>query len=193
KRNYYINICIKKNLSSRALEKMIKSNAYERLSIKDKENINIITKEEDLTISDMLKNPIYIEVERNIDKISEKLLQELIIEKLEKILLELGHGFTYAGKEVKLGESYCDMLFFNTELNSYVVIELKIRKLQKQDIGQIEYYMNYIDRNIKKSYHNKTIGVILCKYDNYLVMEYCSNSNIYETTYQLINKDIIEI
>ena len=193
KRNYYINFCIKKNLSSRALEKMIKSNAYERLSIKDKENINIITKEEDLTISDMLKNPIYIEVEKNIDKISEKLLQELIIEKLESVLLELGHGFAYLGKEVKLGESYCDMLFFNTELNSYVVIELKIRKLQKQDIGQIEYYMNYIDRNIKKSYHNKTIGVILCKYDNYLVMEYCSNSNIYETTYKLINKDIIEI
>ncbi len=85
------------------------------------------------------------------------------------------------------------MLFFNTELNSYVVIELKIRKLQKQDIGQIEYYMNYIDRNIKKSYHNKTIGVILCKYDNYLVMEYCSNSNIYETTYKLINKDMVEM
>ncbi len=69
KRNYYINFCIKKNLSSRALEKMIKSNAYERLSIKGKENINIITKEEDLTISDMLKNPIYIEVEK-IDKIN---------------------------------------------------------------------------------------------------------------------------
>ncbi len=106
KRNYYINMCIKKNLSKRKLIELIKSNYYERLSIKNKENINIITKEEDLTISDMLKNPIYIEVEKNIDKISEKLLQELIIEKLESLLLELGHGFAYLGKEVKLGESY---------------------------------------------------------------------------------------
>ncbi len=106
KRNYYINMCIKKNLSKRNLIELIKSNAYERLSIKNKENISIITKEKDLTISDILKNPIYIEVERSIDKISEKLLQELIIEKLESVLLELGHGFMYGGKEVKLGESY---------------------------------------------------------------------------------------
>ena len=187
KRNYYINLCLKQNLSSRNLETLIKFNTYERLSYKEKENIKIISKEENLTINDMIKNPIYIEVDKDIDKISEKVLQELLIEKLEKTLLELGHGFMYGGKEVNLGGSYCDMLFFNTELNAYVVFELKVRKLKKQDIGQVEYYMNYIDSNIKKSFHNKTIGIILCKYDNKIVMEYCSNPNVYETTYKLIN------
>ena len=85
------------------------------------------------------------------------------------------------------------MLFFNTELNAYVVLELKIRKLLKQDIGQTEYYMNYVDKNMKKSFHNKTIGIILCKYDNKIVMEYCSNPNIYKTTYKLINNKTINI
>ena len=187
KRNYYINLCIKQNLSKRSLIELIKSNSYERLSYKEKENIKIITKEDNLSITDMIKNPIYIEVDKDIDKLSEKLLQELLLEKLEKTLLELGHGFMYGGKEVNLGGSYCDMLFFNTELNAYIVLELKIRKLKKQDIGQTEYYMNYIDKNMKKSFHNKTIGIILCKYDNKIVMEYCSNPNIYETTYKLIN------
>ena len=190
KRNYYINLCIKQNLSKRKLEELIKNETYERLSYKEKENITIITKEENLTINDMIKNPIYIEVDEKIGKLSEKLLQELLLEKIEKTLLELGYGFNFTGREVNLGGSYCDMLFFNTELNAYVVLELKIRKLQKQDIGQTEYYMNYIDKNIKKSFHNKTIGIILCKYDNKIVMEYCSNPNIYETTYKLINKKL---
>ena len=187
KRNYYINICLKQHIPHRKLKEIIKSNVYERLSYKEKENIEIIKKEENLTINDMIKNPIYIEVEEKIDKLSEKLLQELLLEKIEKTLLELGYGFNFTGREVNLGGSFCDMLFFNTELNAYVVLELKIRKLQKQDIGQTEYYMNYIDANMKKSFHNKTIGIILCKYDNKIVMEYCSNPNIYETTYKLIN------
>ena len=193
KRNYYINLCIKQNLSKRKLIELIKNNTYERLSYKEKENIKIIKKEENLSIKDMIKDPIYIEVDKDIDKISEKVLQELLLEKIEKTLLELGYGFAFLGREVNLGGSFCDMLFFNTELNAYVVLELKIRKLLKQDIGQIDYYVNYIDKNMKKPFHNKTIGIILCKYDNKIIMEYCSNPNIYETTYKIINNEMINI
>ena len=125
KRNYYINMCIKQNLSKRKLTELIKSNAYERLSYIDKSNVEIIDDKKELTITDMIKNPIYIEVPK--DKIlNEKLLKELMIEQLEKIFIELGVGFTHAGSEVKLGNSYCDLLFFNYELNTFVVIELKI-------------------------------------------------------------------
>ena len=187
KRNYYINICIKQNLSVRGLNELIKSNAYERLSYIDKSNIEIIEDKKELTITDMIKDPIYIKVPK--DKIlNEKLLKTLMIEQLEKIFIELGVGFTYAGSEVRLGNSYCDLLFFNYELNSFVVIELKIRRLRKEDVGQIGYYMNYIDKNIKKENHDKTIGLIMCKENNKLVLEYCSNPNIYETTYKLIKK-----
>ena len=138
KRNYYINMCIKKNLSARELKKEIKNNAFERLSLADKENIKLISdKNEVLTIKDTLKDPVLIPINEDLDNISEEKLAKIIRKELEIFLLELGCGYTYAGKEVRMGESYCDLLFFNYELNCYVVIELKTRKIKKEDIGQL--------------------------------------------------------
>ena len=185
KRNYYINMCIKKNLSKRALEKEIKNNAFERLSLADKENIKLINdRNEILTI----KDPMLIPINEDLDNISEEKLAKIIRKELEIFLLELGCGYTYAGKEVRMGESYCDLLFFNTEFLCYVVIELKTRKIKKEDIGQLEYYINYVDENMKKESFNPTIGVLVAKEGNYLVMKYCTNKNIYKTTYKIINE-----
>ena len=189
KRNYYINMCIKKNLSARELKKEIKNNAFERLSLADKENIKFISdKNEVLTIKDTLKDPVLIPINEDLDNISEEKLTKIIRKELEIFLLELGCGYTYAGKEVRMGESYCDLLFFNTEFLCYVVIELKTRKIKKEDIGQLEYYVNYVDENMKKESFNPTIGVLVAKEGNYLVMRYCTNKNIYKTTYKIINE-----
>ena len=183
-RNYYINTCIKQNLSVRDLRKKIKNKEYERLEYKD--NIELITDNSEITMRDMIKDPILIKTSKNIDNLSEKALKEFILEKIEEFLLELGYGFTYAGSEVRLGNYRCDLLFFNTELNAYVVIELKIRRLIPSDIGQIKYYMNYIDYNIKKSYMIKTIGLILCKEGNEIVIKYVTDERILMSTYELI-------
>ena len=189
KRNYYINMCIKKNLSKRELQKEIKNNAFERLSLADKENIKLISdKNEILTIKDTLKDPVLITINEDLDNISEEKLAKIIRKELEIFLLELGCGYTYAGKEVRMGESYCDLLFFNYEFNCFVVIELKTRKIKKEDIGQLEYYINYVDENMKKESFNPTIGVLVAKEGNYLVMKYCTNKNIYKTTYKIINE-----
>ena len=189
KRNYYINMCIKKNLSARELKKEIKNNAFERLSLADKENIKLISdKNEVLTIKDTLKDPVLITINEDLDNVSEEKLAKIIRKELEIFLLELGCGYTYAGKEVRMGESYCDLLFFNTEFLCYVVIELKTRKIKKEDIGQLEYYINYVDENMKKESFNPTIGVLVAKEGNYLVMRYCTNKNIYKTTYKIINE-----
>ena len=189
KRNYYINMCIKKNLSKRELEKEIENNAFERLSLADKENIKLISdKKEILTIKDTLKDPVLIPINEDLDNISEEKLAKIIRKELEIFLLELGCGYTYAGKEVRMGESYCDLLFFNYEFNCFVVIELKTRKIKKEDIGQLEYYINYVDENMKKENFNPTIGVLVAKEGNYLVMKYCTNKNIYKTTYKIINE-----
>ena len=189
KRNYYINMCIKRNLSKRALEKEIKNNAFERLSLADKENIKLISdKNEVLTIKDTLKDSVLITINEDLDNVSEEKLAKIIRKELEIFLLELGHGYAYIGKEVRMGESYCDLLFFNYEFNCFVVIELKIRKIKKEDIGQLEYYINYVDENMKKESFNPTIGVLVAKEGNYLVMKYCTNKNIYKTTYKIINE-----
>ena len=182
KRNYYINLCIKQNLSKRQLQEKIKNKEYERLEYKD--NIELITDSSDITIKDMIKNPLLIKV-NNEDKLSEKALKQFILEKIEDFLLELGYGFLFGGSEYKLGKHKCDLLFFNTELNSYVVIELKIRKLKPIDIGQIKYYMNYIDTNLKKDYMNKTIGIILCKEDDEIVVKYITDERVLFSTYKL--------
>ena len=189
KRNYYINMCIKKNLSKRELQKEIKNNAFERLSLSDKENIKLISdKNEVLTIKDTLKDPVLITINEDLDNVSEEKLAKIIRKELEIFLLELGCGYTYVGKEVRMGESYCDLLFFNYEFNCFVVIELKTRKIKKEDIGQLEYYINYVDENMKKESFNPTIGVLVAKEGNYLVMKYCTNKNIYKTTYKIINE-----
>ena len=121
--------------------------------------------------------------------ISERILKELILEDLDNFLKELGSGFCYIENEykIKLGNryNYIDLLLFNIKYNCYVVIELKVTELKKEHIGQINLYMNYIDKNIKSINQDKTIGIIICKKDNYFVMEYCSDDRIYRTTYVL--------
>lgn len=183
KRNYYINLCIKQNLTKNQLIEKIKNKEYERLEYKG--DIELIRDNNDLTIKEMIKNPILIKTDSKVDKLSEKALKEFILDKIEEFLLELGVGFLFAGNEMKLGNHRCDLLFFNYELNCFVVIELKIRKLMPQDIGQIKHYMNYIDSNMKKEYMNKTIGIIMCKEDDEIVVKYVTDDRILMTTYEL--------
>ena len=91
--------------------------------------------------------------------------------------------------KIKIGDRYnfIDLLFFNYIYNSFIVIELKITELKKEHIGQIQTYMNYVDKNLKTINQEKTIGIIICKKDNHFVMEYCSDERIYRTTYELVN------
>ena len=160
--NYYINITKKQNLGYRQLRERIKNKEYERLP-EDTKN-KLITKE-DIKVQDFIKNPILIKSNNKKERISEKLLQKLILDDIPSFLDELGVGFTFIRNEykIKIGNNYnfIDLLLFNIEFNCYVVIELKVTELKKEHIGQIEIYMNYIDKNFKKITHDKTIGIII--------------------------------
>ena len=186
--NYYISISIEQNLSYRQLREKIKSKEYQRLD--DKTKLKLINKEETV-VSDFIKNPIIIRNKYNVDKehITEKILQKLILEDIEKFLLELGTGFSFIKSEykIKIGSTYnyIDLLLFNYTYNCFVVIELKVTELKKEHIGQIEVYMNYVDKNIKIIKQDKTIGVIICKKDNGYYIEYSSDSRIYHKEYIL--------
>ncbi len=138
-------------------------------------------------MTDFVKNPILIKNNTNYENVSEKILQKLILENMSSFLKELGPGFSYIDNEykIKLGNryNYIDLLLFNIEYNCYVVVELKTVELRKDHIGQIEIYMNYIDTNLKKINHSKTIGIIICKKDNKYIIEYCSDKRIISRTY----------
>ena len=181
--NYYISITKEQNLSVRELHERIKSNEYKRLDGKTKSKL--ISKEE-TNIPDFVKNPIVIKTNGK-EIISEKILKSLILENIDDFLHELGNKFSYVGNEykIKIGNTYnyIDLLLYNIEFNSYVVIELKVTELKKEHIGQIEVYMNYIDEHLKGINQDKTIGIIICKEDNKLVLSYCSDKRIFATKY----------
>ena len=185
--NYYIEQILKRNLSKRQLQLIIKSNEYERLPNKTK--LKLVTKE-DMTLIDNIKCPIRIKNMYDTNNISEKLLKELILNNIESFMNELGEGYCYIGNEYKimLGyvNNYIDILLFNIKYNCYVVVELKVTELKKEHIGQIQVYMNYIDENVKTIYHDKTIGIIVAKYNNKFVIRYSSNPKVICTEFELV-------
>ena len=184
---YYLTLATNNNLSRNELRNRIRSKEYERLSESAKEKL-ISNKQPSLP--DLVKNPILIKNTNKYTEISEKVLQQIILENIDSFMQELGSGFSYIGKEypIKIGNkyNYIDLLLFNYEYNCFVVIELKVTKLMKEHIGQIEVYMNYIDRNLKKENQDKTIGIIICKKDNEYIIEYCSDKRIITREFELV-------
>ena len=185
--NYYIKIAKEFNLSVRELRQRVKNKEYERIDNKTK--LKLISKEQN-QVEDFIKNPIIINNVNHYDVISEKVLQKIIMEDIVHFLKELGNSFCFIANEykIKIGNSYnyIDLLLYNIDFNCYVVIELKISQLKKEHIGQIEIYMNYIDKHLKKTSKNTTIGIIICKKDNKYIMEYCSDNRILSKEYELI-------
>lgn len=184
---YYINISVNQNLSVRQLRERIKLNEYERL---DDEIKNKLTNKEEYNVIDFVKNPIIIRNKNNYEIISEKILQKLILEDIESFMNELGNSFSFIGSEYKIrignNFNYIDLLLFNYEYNCFVVVELKVTELKKEHIGQIQVYMNYIDKNLRKINQDKTIGIIICKQDNRYVIKYCSDDRIIAREYELV-------
>ena len=185
--NYYIMITEQQNLSIRQLREKIKNKEYKRL---DEVTKNKLITNTSPTVIDFIKNPILIKNNTNTEIISEKVLQRIIMEDLPSFLKELGNGFTFVENEykIKIGNSYnyIDLLLYNIDFNCYVVVELKVTELKKEYIGQIEVYMNYIDKNLRKVTQDRTIGIIICRKDNKFIMEYCSDKRILAKEYKLV-------
>ena len=184
---YYIKQCENLLLTTRQLRERIKNKEYERL---DEVTKSKLIDDVSPTIVDLIKNPIVIKNNNNKEMLSEKALQKIILEDLDDFLKELGDSFCYIANEykIKIGNSYnyIDLLLYNIKFNCYVVVELKVTELKKEHIGQIEVYMNYIDKNLKGVMQDKTIGIIICKKDNKFIMEYCSDKRILSKEYKFV-------
>ena len=183
---YYIMISEQQNLSVRELRQRIKNNEYERLS---KESKNKLITNQEAKVDDLIKNPIIIKNPKDYKIITEKVLQRLILEDIPSFLKELGSGFSFIENEykIKIGDryNYIDLFLYNIKFRCYIVIELKVTELKKEYIGQIQTYMNYVDKNIKTIEDNATIGIIIYKKDNKYIMEYCSDDKVLSKEYEL--------
>jgi predicted nuclease of restriction endonuclease-like (RecB) superfamily len=197
-RDFYEIESIKNNWSLRELKRQYNSALYTRLALsRDKNQVKELS-QKGLVIEkakDAIKDPYILEFlglpEQN--TYSESELEQELIDKLEHFLLELGTGFTFVArqKRITFNEKHfkIDLVFFNRILKCFVLIDLKIGDLQHKDIGQMQMYVNYYDRDIKLQDENKTIGLILCQNKSQAVVKYTlpeNNEQIFASKYQTI-------
>ncbi len=188
KRNYYINLCIENNLSVRELKREIDNNSYERLEHKP-DKIDIVVPTKVPSIANNFKNPILLKLKDNEIK-NESDLEKLIYSQLSYVFLQLGNGFTWVGNQYKISDGnknyFIDMLLYNYVYNCFVVVEIKCRKLKKEDKGQVEFYMNLVDSFVKDASNSPTIGIIITKNQDKFIANFVRNEKIMPLTYELI-------
>lgn len=195
-RSFYELEANKANWSVRELKRQISSSLYERLALsKDQNSIKELAKKGQiiLTPKDVVKDPYVLEFLGLEEKTtySELDLETAIINKLEYFLLELGKGFLFEARQKRFtfdeDHYFVDLVFYNRFLKCFTLIDLKIGELKHQDLGQMQMYVNYYDRYVKKEDENPTIGIIICKKKNDALVEITlpENSNIHASEYKL--------
>jgi predicted nuclease of restriction endonuclease-like (RecB) superfamily len=189
----------------RELKRQKSSCLYERLALsRDKEGIRRLAKEGQVITrpEDLLKEPLVLEF-LGLDSqtsYSETDLEQAIINRLEHFLLELGKGFLFEARQKRFtfdeDHYFVDLVFYNRLLRCYVIIDLKLDKLTHQDLGQMQMYVNYYDREVKLPDENPTIGLLLCKSAKKTIVELTlpKDANIHAKAYQLYlpSKDLLK-
>ena len=197
KREFYVAESVKNNWTSRQLERQINSSLYERLLMSsDRKDVLAVARNEKLPSDarEIIKDPMFLEfldLKREASYY-ERDLESSIITHLQDFLLELGNGFAFVARQKRIhiegDDSFVDLVFYNRLLQCFVIIEIKTEKLNHQDIGQLQMYVNYYDRIEKNQNENPTIGILLCANKNDGVVKFSlpeDNKNIIASQYQL--------
>jgi predicted nuclease of restriction endonuclease-like (RecB) superfamily len=194
-RTFYEIESFKNNWSIRELNRQYDTALFTRLTIsKDKNEILQLSKKGQILEKpqDAIKDPYILEFIGlpEYSNYSESDLEQKLIDKLEHFLLELGNGFTFVARQNRISfddkHFRVDLVFYNRILKCFVLIDLKIGELKHQDIGQMQMYVNYYDRQIKLEEENKTIGIILCQNKSEAVVEFTlpeNNQQIFASKY----------
>lgn len=199
-RHFYEIECTQQQWSVRQLSRQVGSCLYERLALsRNKEEVMRLAREGQTIekTSDVIKNPITLEfLGLKPDAVyTESKLENAIIGKMQKFLLELGKGFLFEARQKRFTFNeqhfYVDLVFYNRLLQCYVLIDLKTDKLAHQDLGQMQMYVNYYDRYVKQDFEKPTIGILLCEEKNDALVELTlpKDANIYASAYQLYLPD----
>ncbi len=196
-RDFYEIEAIRNGWSARQLERQIASLLFDRLlKSRDKDGVMMLANQGSQPTQpiDVIKDPYILEF-LNLPESPqwhENQLEQALLQQLQDFLLELGSGFAFVGRQIRLtlesDHFYPDLVFYHIKLKCYVVIDLKIGKLDHADLGQMQLYVNYYDREIANSDDNPTIGLILCSEKNDAVVRYVlgeRNTQIFASRYQL--------
>ena len=197
-RHFYMQACIKEHYSKRELERQMDSALYQRYTLSSKK---ALPKSVPVAARESFLDSYVLEFLDLPEQYSENNLKKAIIGNLKKFILEFGKDFTFVGEEyrVQVGgqDFYIDLLFYNRALSCLVPIELKIGKFKPEHIGQINFYLEALDRDVKKPNENPSVGVILCASKDDAVVEYALSRSLSPTmvadyTLQLPDKKLLE-
>jgi predicted nuclease of restriction endonuclease-like (RecB) superfamily len=193
---FYLVISIKEKLNKLELRRQIKSATFERTMMGNK----IVSAVRTQFSEGIFKDPYVFEFLDLPDGYSENDLEKALIKNLQKFIIEIGKGFAYMGNQFRLQvgnkDYYTDLLFYHRDLQCMVLFELKIEEFEPEFLGKLNFYLEALDRDVKRPHENPSIGVLLCKGKDSEVVEYAMARNIspamiadYET--KLIDKKVL--
>jgi predicted nuclease of restriction endonuclease-like (RecB) superfamily len=178
---FYLRMTIKERWSSRELERQLNSSYYERVMI-GKAKLAPAVRELPQDISNTFKDTYVLELLHLPEPHQESDLRKAIAQNITKFLLEFGRDFAFMGEEYPLQvgnqDFAVDLLFYNRSLNCMVAIELKIERFKPDHLGQLNFYLEALDRDIRKPHENPSIGILLCKGKDDTVVEYAMSRNL---------------
>lgn len=199
-REFYLQLCAKQKYSVRELERLINTSTFERTSLSDEKQSKVV-KQLPQSTKGSFKDSYVFEFLNIPKQHNEKDLQKSLVASLRAFILELGRGFTFIGDEYRLqvgaDDFFIDLLFYHRHLQCLVAFELKTTKFKPAHLGQLEFYLEALDRDVKLAHENPSIGVLLCREKNDEVVEYALSRSVspaviseYET--KLIPKEILK-
>lgn len=181
-RHFYIELCVREKYSKRELERQMDSAYYERYQLSAKKPAPELVSDD---VRKTILDTYVLEFLNLPEQFSERNLRKAITENLKQFILEFGRDFSFIGEEyrVQVGEQdfYIDLLFYNRALSCLVPIELKLGKFKPEHIGQINFYLEALDRDIRKPNENPSVGVILCMGKDDAVVEYALSRSMSPT------------
>lgn len=199
-KEFYIRLAAKNKYPKRDLERQIDSGFYERFMLSDAKLSPLVTQIHP-DVSSTFIDTYVLEFLNLPEPFLEKDLQRTIVRNLKKFILELGGDFIFVGENYRIqvgnNDYFIDLLFFHRDLRCLVVFELKIDDFKPEYLGKMDFYLEALDRDVKKGHENPSVGVILCKSKNNEVVEYALSRNmspalIAEYRTKLIDKKILQ-
>lgn len=198
-RRFYLLLCSQQRYSIRELERLINSGTFERTMLAD-QKLSETVKQLPQPVEGVFKDSYIFDFLDLPVPHKEKELQQALVASLKDFILELGIGFSFIGQEYRLqvgtDDFFIDLLFFHRQLQCLVAFELKTKKFNPAHLGQLEFYLEALDRDVKLSHENPSIGVLLCREKNDEVVQYALSRSVspaiisdYET--KLIPKEVL--
>ena len=183
-REFYMKLTLKEKLSFRELQRQINSSYYERVMLADAK-LSPLSRELPQDLSNTFKDTYVFELLHLPEEHQEKDLQKAIARNITKFLLEFGRDFAFMGEEYPLQvgnqDFAIDLMFYNRSLNCMIAIELKNERFKPEHLGQLNFYLEALDKDIKKEHENPSIGILLCKGKDDTVVEYALNRSLSPT------------